>query len=182
MILEVIQAQYFATNCWIFATGKNSECFIVDPGMAIPDLVGQISEVLDRHNLKPIATIATHGHIDHTFSINPLDDKYGVATYIHPKDREFLLNPAGLLTPGGPALSILAEMGVTSFREPSDLRELVDGTIIDIAGFTLKALHAPGHTPGSTVFVVNDEYLISGDVLFQIRLEILRSLVVHQKR
>ncbi|MEJ0014664.1 MAG: MBL fold metallo-hydrolase [Actinomycetota bacterium] len=167
MILEVIQAQYFATNCWLFATGKNSECFIVDPGMAVPDLVGQISDVLDRHNLKPIATIATHGHIDHTFSINPLDDKYGLATYIHPKDREFFAQSSRVVDSWRTSSFHSSRDGVTSFREPSDLRELIDETIIDIAGFRLKALHAPGHTPGSTVFVVNDEYLISGDVLFQ---------------
>ena len=135
--------------------------------MAIPDLVGEIKAVLDRHNLKPIATVVTHGHVDHTFSVHAFDEKYGVATYIHPKDREFLGNPAGILTPGGPTIPILREMGVTSFSEPSDVRELVDGTIIDIAGFTLKALHSPGHTPGSTVFVVDDEFLISGDVLFK---------------
>jgi len=167
LILELVKAQYFATNCWIFATGKNSEAFIVDPGMAIPDLVGEISEVLERHNLKPIATIVTHGHLDHTFSVQPLDEKYGVSTYIHPKDREFLGNPNGILTPGGPTLPILQEMGVTSFSEPRVVKELTDGIVIDIAGFSIKALHAPGHTPGSTVFVVNDEYLISGDVLFQ---------------
>ena len=167
MILELVRAQYFGTNCWIFAPGKNSECFIVDPGMAIPDLVGEIGEVISKHNLKPIATVVTHGHLDHTFSVHAFDEKYGVATYIHPKDREFLANPMGLLTPNGPILSILQEMGVNSFKEPSDLRELVNGTVIEIAGFTLKALHAPGHTPGSTLFVVNDEYLISGDVLFQ---------------
>jgi hydroxyacylglutathione hydrolase len=135
--------------------------------MAIPDLVGEIGEVISKHNLKPIATVVTHGHLDHTFSVHAFDEKYGVATYIHPKDREFLANPMGLLTPNGPILSILQEMGVNSFKEPSDLRELVNGTVIEIAGFTLKALHAPGHTPGSTLFVVNDEYLISGDVLFQ---------------
>jgi hydroxyacylglutathione hydrolase len=167
VILELVRAQYFGTNCWIFAPGKNSECFIVDPGMAIPDLVGEIGEVISKHNLKPIATVVTHGHLDHTFSVHAFDEKYGVATYIHPKDREFLANPMGLLTPNGPILSILQEMGVNSFKEPSDLRELVNGTVIEIAGFTLKALHAPGHTPGSTLFVVNDEYLISGDVLFQ---------------
>jgi hydroxyacylglutathione hydrolase len=164
VILELVRAQYFGTNCWIFAPGKNSECFIVDPGMAIPDLVGEIGEVISKHNLKPIATVVTHGHLDHTFSVHAFDEKYGVATYIHPKDREFLANPMGLLTPNGPILSILQEMGVNSFKEPSDLRELVNGTVIEIAGFTLKALHAPGHTPGSTLFVVNDEYLISGDV------------------
>jgi hydroxyacylglutathione hydrolase len=167
VILEVIRAQYFATNCWIFASGKNSECFIVDPGMMIPDMVGPINEVITRHNLKPIATVVTHGHLDHTFSVQPLDSHYGLATYIHPKDREFLGNPFGILTPGGPTIPILQEMGVHDFAEPGDVRELVDGMSLEIAGFTLKALHAPGHTPGSTVFIVNDEHLISGDVLFQ---------------
>ena len=167
MILEVIQAQYFGTNCWIFASGENSECFIVDPGIAVPDLVGQIGDVIARHNLKPIATIVTHGHLDHTFSVHAFDEKYGVATYIHPKDREFLANPLGLLNANGPIAPLLHEMGITSFDEPTDVRELLDGTSIEIAGFTLKARHAPGHTPGSTVFVVNDQYLISGDVLFR---------------
>ena len=167
MILELVRAQYFGTNCWIFALGKNMECFIIDPGMAIPDLVSDIAEIVERHNLKPIATIVTHGHVDHTFSVHAFDEKYGVATYIHPKDRAYLADPNGILTPGGPTLPILEAMGVTSFREPTDVRELLDGTVIDIAGFSIKALHAPGHTPGSTVFVVNQEYLISGDVLFQ---------------
>ena len=167
MILELVRAQYFGTNCWIFAPGKNMECFIIDPGMAIPDLVSDIAEIVERHNLKPIATIVTHGHVDHTFSVHAFDEKYGVATYIHPKDRAYLADPNGILTPGGPTLPILEAMGVTSFREPTDVRELRDGTVIDIAGFSIKALHAPGHTPGSTVFVVNQEYLISGDVLFQ---------------
>lgn len=167
VILELVRAQYFGTNCWIFAVGKNSECFIVDPGMAIPNLVSEIAEVVNRHNLKPIATIVTHGHVDHTFSVQAFDAKYGVATYIHPKDRRYLADPTGILTPGGPTIPILREMGVTSFSEPSAVRELVDGAILEIAGFSIKALHAPGHTPGSTVFVLNNEFLITGDVLFQ---------------
>jgi len=30
----------------------------------------------------------------------------------------------------------------------------------------LKAIHAPGHTRGSMMFLLNEEILISGDVLF----------------
>jgi hydroxyacylglutathione hydrolase len=153
VILERVQAQYFATNCWIFAPEKGSECFIVDPGMAIPDLVREIGEVLTRHNL--------------TFSVRAFDERYGVGTYIHPKDREFLANPEGILTSGGPTTEILRQMGVSHFQEPTDVRELKDGTNLEIAGFKIKALHAPGHTPGSTLFLVDDEYLISGDVLFK---------------
>jgi glyoxylase-like metal-dependent hydrolase (beta-lactamase superfamily II) len=135
--------------------------------MAIPDLVGQIGEVVERHKLKPIATIVTHGHLDHTFSVQAFDQRYGVATYIHPKDRAFLANPGGIMTPGGPTTEILRQMGVSTFEEPADVRELTHGTEFEIAGFRIKALHAPGHTPGSTVFLVNEEFLISGDVLFQ---------------
>ena len=167
MILEVIQADYFATNCWILAPEKGSECFVVDPGISIPHMVPQISEVLKRHNLKPIATIVTHGHLDHTFSVTPLDSHYAIPTYVHSKDREFLGNPFGILTPGGPIAPLLEQLGISEFSEPSEVRELHDGEKFEIAGFAIKALHAPGHTPGSTVFIVNDEFLISGDVLFR---------------
>lgn len=167
MIVEQVVAQYFGTNCWIFAPSANSECFLVDPGIAIPNLLPDIKEVLDRHNLKPIATLVTHGHLDHTFSVVPVDDTYGVATYIHPKDRPYLAHPYGILTAGGPLEALLAELGTTEFSEPKDVRELSDGTVFELLGMRIKALHGPGHTPGSTLFQVDDEYLISGDVLFQ---------------
>ena len=166
MILEVIAAEYFGTNCWIFAQGPGSECIIVDPGMAIPSLVPQIAHVLEKHKLKPIAQLLTHGHLDHTFSIKPLDDGYGVPALIHAMDRPYLGNPWGLLTPDGMIDSILKEMGVSSFAEPTTVGEVSDGQRLEIAGFGIKVLHAPGHTPGSTMFLVDDEFLISGDVLF----------------
>jgi glyoxylase-like metal-dependent hydrolase (beta-lactamase superfamily II) len=166
VLLEVIPAEYFGTNCWIFADGPGSECFVVDPGMAIPSLVPQLTAIFEKHKLKPIAQIVTHGHLDHTFSVAPLDDRYQVPTLIHSTDRKYLANPFGLLTPGGAIDSILQQMGVREFKEPEQVRELTDGEQFEIAGFSIKALHAPGHTPGSAVFIVNDEYLISGDVLF----------------
>lgn len=166
MILEVIAAEHFGTNCWIFAQGTGSECFIVDPGMAIPSLVPQIAHVLEKHKLKPIAQLLTHGHLDHTFSIKPLDDGYGVPALIHAMDRPYLGNPWGLLTLDGMIDSILKEMGISSFAEPTTVGEVSDGQRLEIAGFGIKVLHAPGHTPGSTMFLVDDEFLISGDVLF----------------
>jgi len=166
VILEVIAAEYFGTNCWIFAQGPGSECIIVDPGMAIPSLVPQIADVLEKHKLKPIAQLLTHGHLDHTFSVKPLDDGYGVPALIHSMDRPYLGNPQGLLTPDGMIDSILREMGISYFAEPATVDEVSDGQRLEIAGFGIKVLHAPGHTPGSTMFLVDDEFLISGDVLF----------------
>jgi hydroxyacylglutathione hydrolase len=78
----------FATNCWVLAPGKDSECIVIDPGM--PDVSHQLEEILTRHNLKPVAIIATHGHLDHTFSIQPIADGYSIPAYIHSEDRAYL--------------------------------------------------------------------------------------------
>ncbi len=166
MLLEVIAAPYFGTNCWIFAPAKNSECFIVDPGMANPNLVSAIKEVLNKRNLKPVATLVTHGHLDHTFSVLPFANEYGVPTYIHSADRKLLADPYRALNIGGESQQIMAALGVTKFEEPEDVRELKDHESFKLAGFDIVVGHAPGHTSGSAIFTVNEEFLISGDVLF----------------
>ena len=38
--------------------------------------------------------------------------------------------------------------------------------VVHVPKMKITAIHAPGHTRGSTMFTINDEILISGDVLF----------------
>ena len=166
MILESIVAPYFETNCWVFAPSKNSECFIVDPGLAQPNLVKQIKEVIGKHNLKPMAILVTHGHLDHTFSVLPFANEYRVPTLIHTIDRKLLKDPFKALQAGGVTAQLMEQFGVTNFEEPEDVREVNTGDTFKIAGFDLRIAHAPGHTAGSAIFTVNNEFLISGDVLF----------------
>jgi glyoxylase-like metal-dependent hydrolase (beta-lactamase superfamily II) len=52
------------------------------------------------------------------------------------------------------------------FSEPKKVEALRDGTVLDFIGLSIRAIHSPGHTKGSLMFMVNDEVLISGDVLF----------------
>jgi glyoxylase-like metal-dependent hydrolase (beta-lactamase superfamily II) len=73
MLVENLVAPFFATNCWVIATGKGSECIVVDPGIAIPDFTFEINEALAKYKLKPVAALLTHGHLDHTFSVYPLN-------------------------------------------------------------------------------------------------------------
>jgi glyoxylase-like metal-dependent hydrolase (beta-lactamase superfamily II) len=166
LILEVVAAPYFATNCWIFAPTKNSECFIVDPGIDSPNLVSSIKSVLNKHNLKPVATLVTHGHLDHTFSVRPFANEYGVPTLIHTIDRKLLNDPFRALSADGESRKIMAGLGVTKFEEPDVVREVIDGECFQLAGFDIVVQHAPGHTAGSALFTINDEFLLSGDVLF----------------
>ena len=126
-----------------------------------------IRSVINRFNLKPIAALVTHGHLDHTFSIVPLADHYGIPAFIHPTDRPLLKDPWRALTPGGESSQLMANFGVSEFIEPQLVTEVSDGQKLEIAGVNLTILHAPGHTRGSVMFGIDETYLLSGDVLFQ---------------
>ena len=159
MLIDSFAAPMFATNCWVIATEPGAECVVIDPGM--PDVSHQLTELLEKHNVKPVAVIATHGHLDHTFSIQAIADGYGIASYIHSADRAFLANPEKLHGP-----EFTATLSGMNFSEPKDVRELRHSQVIDLVGLTFKTIHAPGHTRGSLMFEVSNEALISGDVLF----------------
>ena len=159
LLIDSFAAPMFATNCWVLASEPGSECVVVDPGM--PDVSLALEEIVQRHNLKPVAVIATHGHLDHTFSIQPIADGYDIPTYIHSEDRAYLSAPEKLL--GAEFAATVAEM---NFVEPSQVRELRNNEVIDLVGLSFRAIHAPGHTRGSLMFEVSDQVLVSGDVLF----------------
>jgi len=159
MLVRSFPAPMFATNCWVIAPEPGAECIIVDPGM--PDISHDIQMIVDECRLKPVAVLLTHGHLDHTFSVAPLADGYDISAYIHSEDRRFIANPRGIV--GEEFASQLSGM---NFREPMKVQELKNGSRIDILDMNITAIHAPGHTRGSLMFTINDELLISGDVLF----------------
>ena len=159
MLVRSFPAPMYATNCWVIASGEGAECIIVDPGM--PDISRDIEMIIEEHKLKPVAALLTHGHLDHTFSIKPLADGYQIPAYIHSEDRRFIADP--LLLHGEQFATQLT--GIV-FAEPVDVKELKNNSVLEIVGMRITAIHAPGHTRGSLMFTINDELLLSGDVLF----------------
>jgi glyoxylase-like metal-dependent hydrolase (beta-lactamase superfamily II) len=159
MLVTSFIAPMFATNCWVIAPGAGQECIIVDPGM--PDISHEITALVAEHGLKPVATLITHGHLDHTFSVVPVCDGYGIPAYIHSEDRNLLLDPAAAVSP-----EFKATLGNMTFSEPKEVRELKSGEEFELVGLKIKAIHSPGHTRGSLMFLVDDQSLVSGDVLF----------------
>ena len=160
MLIRVHPAPMFATNCWILAAEKGSECIIVDPGM--PDISAEIEMIVEEEGLKPVAVLLTHGHLDHTFSVIPLADGYGIPAYIHSEDRKALLHPE--IVHGEEFISSF--LSGKKWDEPNQVLELKNNQKFEAVGLDITAIHAPGHTAGSLMFTVNDEVLISGDVLF----------------
>jgi hydroxyacylglutathione hydrolase len=156
----------FAANCYLVAPAPREECVIVDPGQ---DAEQGIDELVREYGLKPVAVLLTHGHIDHVWSVAPVCGARDVPAYIHPDDRELLSDPARGFSLG-PAQQLF---GGLKLSEPDDVRELVDGATLRIAGFEIAVNHAPGHTPGSVTFRLpgertglKSEVMFSGDLLF----------------
>lgn len=171
LLVDRVIAPYYQTNCWIIAASADSECILVDPGIAIPSLKPAIDDVLNRHSLRVGGVIITHGHLDHTFSlISKIDDFVGIDCYVHESDRDLLSFPERAMGPQSQTL--VAELKSASlitegFQEPDSTYAIKDGERINLGEMTAVFHHAPGHTPGSILVTINEEILVTGDVLFK---------------
>ena len=167
MFVAGFPSAMFGTNCYVVAPAPGEQCVVVDPGI---EVVAQLESLLAEHRLQPVAVMLTHGHIDHTFSVAPVCGARGIPAWIHPDDRELLVDPGK-----GMGMSTAALLGGRlQWSEPDDVKLLDDGAPIELAGLSFCVDHAPGHTPGSVMFRLPPEtnggpkpVLLSGDVLFQ---------------
>jgi hydroxyacylglutathione hydrolase len=158
----------WATNCFLVANGPGQECVVIDPGK---DAAEGVDQVVSEHNLRPVAVVLTHGHLDHMWSVLPVCGARDIPAYIHPGDRKLLADPlAGI---SGETRAAFANMtaGTMEFSEPDEVRELVNGSTLELAGIQLRVDHAPGHTPGSVSFLAPEDHehpqiMFSGDLLF----------------
>jgi glyoxylase-like metal-dependent hydrolase (beta-lactamase superfamily II) len=151
MILETISVGPMQANCYIIASGNDSQAIIIDPG----DEKHKIDRVLEKYNLKPAFIINTHGHIDHI----GCDDKFGVPVYVHRQDAALLKSAA---------LNLSAFLGA-SFKVKSDINELEDKQSVKLGELELEVIHTPGHSPGGISLLMKkpkDNILFTGDSLF----------------
>ena len=149
MFLQAFNDNPYDTNCWLLALEDRDEAVVIDPGF-YPD---RIRSLLEAAGKRPVAALATHGHADHVGSVVPFCGDE-LPLYIH-KDDELALTDAAAWGSGWPA----------SPGRPMDVRTFSGGDVLDLAGFSLEAIHTPGHTPGSVCFRIPDA-VITGDLVF----------------
>ncbi len=145
----------FQTNCYVVRADESAtECLVVDAGLDADELI----DFLKQHRLNPVATVLTHGHVDHIVGVAAVRHHFPqTKVYIHKLDAPMLTSPRA-------NLSALA--GMTFALEPAEVL-LEDGDIADQVGIHFKVLHTPGHTPGGIcLYVESDGVVFAGDTLF----------------
>ncbi|CAG4923349.1 MULTISPECIES: MBL fold metallo-hydrolase [Acidithrix] len=161
-----------ATNFWVIRSSTSQrECVLVD----VPPEPAKVIKFVKDANLKVVAIIATHGHIDHIGGIPTvveekefLDDldHQKIRVIAHKNDIELIRDPIGSSAMLGQAL-LQARL---STKIPELIEYLDDDVTFSGAGLSFDALHTPGHTQGSTCFKVKVEGLppliFTGDHLF----------------
>jgi glyoxylase-like metal-dependent hydrolase (beta-lactamase superfamily II) len=160
----------FQANWYVVAPEHGDACVIIDPGQ---DAAEPCRAAVRESGRTPAAVLATHGHIDHIADAACLADAYGVPLHIHPADRPFLTDPVAALTPD--LAPLIAAAFPDSFHEAADVREYpvdrVSGAgTVGIGGLEFHLRHAPGHTPGCTLLVLDGDgappVVFTGDVVF----------------
>jgi len=156
VLVQSVLATQLDTNCWVVAPGDGGQAVAIDPGVGVLD---RVHDTLRAHGLHLAAVLLTHGHLDHTFSVEEICREHGVPAYIHAADRAQLADPwSGFGAPHGTPI-----FGRSDFAEPADVRTY--DTTLSVAGLDFTVTESPGHTPGSVLLGLPG-LLFSGDTLF----------------
>lgn len=141
---------------------KGRQTLLVDPACEEKTLRGLAAEE------KIDYLFNTHYHPDH-IRYNPLFD--GIDFFTHRDDAPCFRSLDSMAewvgvkgTPYEPTWKATMTKAF-GFRERKEVKEVEDGTILDLGGVTLQFLHFPGHTPGLTGFLIPEfEILFLADM------------------
>ena len=149
---------------------------LVDTGLArqAEAIIGQLEEA--GYALSDLrAIVLTHCHADHAGNVAELAERSGAQVLAHRDEVPFVEGKATL--PSASRLmrilswlsersSILREQPMFKAPRGKVDRALVDGDVLDALG-GLRAVHAPGHTPGTLcLYHAERRTLFCGDALF----------------
>lgn len=149
MILVRIVADVFGENCYVLADESEAVAVVVDPGAGT---AGRVAQTLAERGLALGCVLLTHGHPDHVWDAAAVAG--GAPVYVAAPDLDRLDDPWALRHAQTDQMRAQFPGG---WARPADVRALPDeffsgGGAELVPGVTIRALAAPGHTPGCTFY------------------------------
>ena len=141
------------TNCYLVANTDTKEALVVDPGAS----AGALADKIKGQGFKAVAILLTHGHFDHATGAEELSMLAGgIPIYAYEAEKETLEDP---------------ELNASWMSGDSKVfhadKFLKDQEEIELAGFKIRVLFTPGHTPGGCCYYFPyEDVIFTGDSLF----------------
>lgn len=134
---EIYQFVRLGKGCLSYMVVSNGEAAVIDSTR----MTNVYLDFADRIDARITHVLDTHLHADHISGGRTIAEATNATYWLPPKDAE----------------------EVQFEYQPLENNSVITIGNTDIA---IHALYSPGHTIGSTSFIVNDKYLLSGDILF----------------
>lgn len=148
---------HFAENTYL-VFNNDRDCVIIDPGNKVDMETLELKNFVEENNLKVLAILITHPHLDHFCGAKELSEEYHVPLYMH-KDGEKVFE------------NYTISAGVLGFPEKDfsniEKKFLEYNSEVKFGELSFKVLDVSGHAPGSIAYYFKeDEAVFVGDAVF----------------
>ncbi len=152
MKIENLYPGAWGSNCYLLY--RDTHAVIVDPSANADTIQSELA----LRGLKLDLILLTHGHFDHIVSIDTLRERTGAPVYIHKGDIDM---------PEDANKNAFYTFFHThrTYRRPD--RALSDSEVLTLGDEQIRVIHTPGHTAGGVCYLCNNEFLLTGDTLFE---------------
>jgi len=156
--IHTFQFNAFQENTFLVWDSQKN-CLIFDPGCYSREEQNELLEFISENNLKVVALLNTHAHIDHVLGNNFILQNFKVDYYLHPEDLKVLQSVE----------SYAHLYGFEGYKvSPNPTKELSHNQKLSFGEMEISVFHTPGHAPGHVVFYFeNQDFVVNGDVLFR---------------
>ncbi|GLJ01814.1 MBL fold metallo-hydrolase [Bacillus sp. YKCMOAS1] len=134
---ELYQFVRMGKGCLSYMIMSSGEAAVVDAARMTEVYI----DFAKKHDVSVAHVLDTHLHADHISGGKKLADQKGAAYWLPPKD---------------------AEEVTFEYKHLEEGQRITIGT----SSIDIHPLYSPGHTIGSTSFIVDNQFLLSGDILF----------------
>ena len=122
---------------YIFFRKHSKHAVIVDPAWELH----KYTDAFQLYGIEPSHILLTHAHHDHLNLVETFLDLYPVEVWVSAKESAKLPFPTACM------------------------KQFSHSQVLQLSDLECTAFHTPGHTPGSSCFLVGDHFF-SGDTLF----------------
>jgi glyoxylase-like metal-dependent hydrolase (beta-lactamase superfamily II) len=151
IIIKQLEIGPMMNFIYIVGCEETREAAAVDPAWDVPEILSEARQL----GLDLCHILVTHAHPDHVNGLEEMIEATDAPVYIHREEIGFIRD-----------MAVRYQIAIDFLEKRSgNVRTVGDDDLIQVGNIPIRAIHTPGHTPGSQCFLAGKN-LLAGDTLF----------------